>query len=187
MWLLGGNRAGSRAFQAWSTLEEPGEAPDLQSSLDCHGSYLCGNGLQFGWLSANWRSVVEDADVDVVDICTSPHMHAEIAVAAAGAGKCVLREKPMTHSADETARIAAAAQAAGVSGGHQGAWFELGGSGSGYVEASANQIVPFITAIVDKGKAHPRFAEGAQVQQVVEAVGASSRANMWIEVPDAGQ
>jgi predicted dehydrogenase len=44
---------------------------------------------------SDWRQLVEDPDVDVVDICTPPGTHAEIAIAAAQAGKSVLCEKPL--------------------------------------------------------------------------------------------
>ncbi len=52
---------------------------------------------QLGWAetAADWREVVERPDVDVVDICTTNDTHAEIAIAAARAGKAVLCEKPL--------------------------------------------------------------------------------------------
>jgi predicted dehydrogenase len=60
----------------------------------------------------DWRELVARDDVDVVDICTPPGTHAEIAEAAAAAGKAVLCEKPLAVS---YAQAAAAAKAvAGV-------------------------------------------------------------------------
>ncbi|MGH3222491.1 MAG: Gfo/Idh/MocA family oxidoreductase, partial [Streptosporangiaceae bacterium] len=38
----------------------------------------------------DWRELIERDDVDVVDICTPPGTHAQIAIAAAAAGKAVL-------------------------------------------------------------------------------------------------
>ena len=45
--------------------------------------------------TTDWRELVVSPDVDMVDICTPPGTHAEIAEAAAAAGKAVLSEKPL--------------------------------------------------------------------------------------------
>jgi predicted dehydrogenase len=68
----------------------------------------------FARSTTNWREVVEDSRVDVVDITTPNHLHAEMAIAAAGAGKHVYCEKPLARSAAEAARIVSAVEAAGV-------------------------------------------------------------------------
>jgi len=49
----------------------------------------------------DWRDVMGRGDIDVVDICTPPGTHAEIAIAAARAGHAVICEKPLatTHAA----------------------------------------------------------------------------------------
>src|SRR5205823_4763116 len=44
---------------------------------------------------ADWREIMRRPDVDIVDICTPPGTHAEIAAAAAAAGKAVICEKPL--------------------------------------------------------------------------------------------
>ena len=43
----------------------------------------------------DWRDLVKRPDLDVVDICTPPGTHAEIAAAAAAEGKAVICEKPL--------------------------------------------------------------------------------------------
>lgn len=50
-----------------------------------------------GWrhASTDWRAVVNSPDIDLVDINTPNDSHAEIAIAAARAGKHVLCEKPL--------------------------------------------------------------------------------------------
>src|ERR1700730_5570874 len=43
----------------------------------------------------DWQDLVKRPDVDIVGICTPPGTHAEIAEAAAAAGKAVICEKPL--------------------------------------------------------------------------------------------
>ena len=52
-------------------------------------------------------------DLDAVDICTPNLFHSEIAVAALGAGKHVITEKPDAINASEAEKMAAAARGAG--------------------------------------------------------------------------
>ncbi|MBI3973439.1 MAG: Gfo/Idh/MocA family oxidoreductase [Chloroflexi bacterium] len=52
--------------------------------------------------------------VDAVWICTPPHLHAELAIAAARAGKHVFVEKPMAHTLEAADAMLAAARGAGV-------------------------------------------------------------------------
>ena len=52
------------------------------------------------------------ADVDVIDVCTPQHLHRDLVLAAAAAGKHVLCEKPIAAvPADASAMVAAAAEA----------------------------------------------------------------------------
>ena len=62
----------------------------------------------------DWRALITRDDVDVVDICTPPGTHAEIASAAAAAGKAVLCEKPLAVSYAQAHKAARAVRAAGV-------------------------------------------------------------------------
>ena len=61
---------------------------------------------------------VEDAlqaDVDLIDICLPPHLHASVTIAALEAGKHVICEKPLATSLDQTDAIAAASARTGKS------------------------------------------------------------------------
>lgn len=71
---------------------------------------------KFGWEEAatDWREVVDRPDIDVIDICTPGDSHAEIAIAAAEAGKVVYCEKPLANTLDEAEAMLAAVEKAGV-------------------------------------------------------------------------
>ncbi|MGO0578054.1 Gfo/Idh/MocA family protein [Ornithinimicrobium panacihumi] len=73
---------------------------------------------RYGWAEAatDWRDVVEREDIDIVDVCTPGHLHAEVALAALAAGKHVLVEKPLANTVAECEQlVAAAASSAGRS------------------------------------------------------------------------
>lgn len=64
--------------------------------------------------ASDWRSVVNDPDIHVVDIATPNHLHAEIAIAAAEAGKHIISEKPLARTSAEAKDMYDAVTAAGV-------------------------------------------------------------------------
>jgi len=55
----------------------------------------------FAHSSADWRAVVNDPEIDIIDISTPNHLHAEIAIAAAAAGKHIISEKPLARTGAE--------------------------------------------------------------------------------------
>lgn len=63
--------------------------------------------------TTNWAEVVEK-DLDAVLVCTPPHLHAPISIAAMKTGKHVLCEKPLARSLDEAEEIVKVAQENGV-------------------------------------------------------------------------
>lgn len=65
-------------------------------------------------IETDWRKLLERKDIDAVDICTPNHLHAEIAIAAAAAGKMVLCEKPLAMNAAEGVQMVQAVEKAGV-------------------------------------------------------------------------
>jgi predicted dehydrogenase len=69
-----------------------------------------------GWLesSTDWKSVIDRHDIDIVDIVTPPHTHAEIARYAIERGKHVLSEKPLANSSEDVKTLVAAAEASSV-------------------------------------------------------------------------
>ncbi len=71
---------------------------------------------QWGFASyeTDWRQLIARDDIDAVDICTPNHLHAEIAIAAAEAGKMVLTEKPLARNLEESKKMVDAVEKAGV-------------------------------------------------------------------------
>lgn len=59
---------------------------------------------------SDFRDLIADPNVDIVHICTPPHWHGVMAVAAANAGKDIWCEKPMTRTIGEGKRVVEAVQ-----------------------------------------------------------------------------
>jgi predicted dehydrogenase len=68
----------------------------------------------FKFYETDWKKLVSRDDIDAVDICAPNNLHAEIAIAAAGAGKMVLCEKPLSRNLAEGEQMVEAVKKAGV-------------------------------------------------------------------------
>ena len=98
--MIGYNFMGKAHSNAW---RQAGKFFDLPVDIELHS--ICGRNAsavekaktQLGWTKAvtDWREVVNDPAIDIVDITTPNDTHAEIAIAAAKAGKAILCEKPL--------------------------------------------------------------------------------------------
>jgi len=62
-------------------------------------------------IETDWRALVQRNDIDLIDIASPNDTHAEIAIAAAKAGKMVLCEKPLARTAMEGKTMADAVEA----------------------------------------------------------------------------
>ncbi len=65
-------------------------------------------------VETDWRALVARKDIDAIDICTPNNTHAEIAIAAAAAGKMILCEKPLAMNMVEGQAMVDAVEKAGV-------------------------------------------------------------------------
>jgi myo-inositol 2-dehydrogenase/D-chiro-inositol 1-dehydrogenase len=65
-------------------------------------------------IETDWHKLVDRKDIDLIDIASPNDTHAEIATAAASAGKMVLCEKPLARNAAEATSITEAAESAKV-------------------------------------------------------------------------
>jgi predicted dehydrogenase len=68
--------------------------------------------LGFARASGDWRRLVEDPEIDVIDITAPNAFHKEMALAAIAAGKHVYCEKPLAPLAADARQMAEAAEAA---------------------------------------------------------------------------
>jgi predicted dehydrogenase len=95
--------------------KEPGQ-PILEIVADIDAKALEKWAEEFGFArwTTNWREIVEDPGVDLVDITTPNHLHAEMAIAAARAGKHIYCEKPLATTSADAARIVGAVEKSGV-------------------------------------------------------------------------
>ncbi len=68
----------------------------------------------FESIETDWKKLLERDDIDIVDICTPNNLHAEMAIAAAKAGKMIICEKPLAMNAAQGKTMVDAIEKAGV-------------------------------------------------------------------------
>ncbi|MCA8986125.1 MAG: Gfo/Idh/MocA family oxidoreductase [Planctomycetaceae bacterium] len=69
---------------------------------------------QYESCETDWQKLIARDDIDAIDICTPNDQHANIAIAAAEAGKMVLCEKPLARTTAESLPMVEAVEKAGV-------------------------------------------------------------------------
>jgi predicted dehydrogenase len=91
--------------------------PDLKAVCSRRKDKVRAFADQWGYesIETDWKNIISRDDIDAVDICTPNNMHAEIAVAAAEAGKMILCEKPLARTLAEAQQMVDAVEKAGVS------------------------------------------------------------------------
>lgn len=117
--IIGYNFMGKAHSNAWR------QAPrffDLPYDVELHT--ICGRtkksvveaAATYGWqkASTDWREVVNDPEIDIIDVSTPTDSHCEIVVEAAKAGKAILCEKPMAMSVGEARKMVDAVKKARV-------------------------------------------------------------------------
>ena len=110
-------KAHSLAYAAMPMFFWPAPAiPNRRIIADISDEAARNAAAQFGFETStgDWRKVVGDKDVHVVDIATPNNTHAEIAIAAAEAGKHIICEKPLSRTLDEAKAMYEAVKKAGV-------------------------------------------------------------------------
>jgi predicted dehydrogenase len=106
-------KAHSNAWRQVTPFFEPALTPKLKMVCGRERDKVERMAQRWGWERAvtDWRAVVDDPEVDIVDICSPNNTHREIALAALAAGKMVACEKPLAMNGAEAREMAAAARA----------------------------------------------------------------------------
>jgi predicted dehydrogenase len=109
-------RAHSNGWRQISHFFEVPAAIELKTICGRNAGATKRAAAKLGWKNSatDWRRVVTDPEIDVVDICTPNDTHCEIAIAAVQAGKAILCEKPLARNVVEAERMLRAVRKAGV-------------------------------------------------------------------------
>jgi predicted dehydrogenase len=117
--MIGYNFMGKAHSNAW---RQAGHFFDLPAEIELHT--ICGRSeksvadaaTKLGWKnhSTDWRAVVANPDIQIIDICTPNDSHAEIAIEAARHGKAILCEKPLALTVAQCREMLDAVNKAGV-------------------------------------------------------------------------
>jgi predicted dehydrogenase len=89
-------------------------ALELIADIDDRTAAAAATALGFSRSTGDWRTLVTDKAVDLVDITTPNTLHKPIALAAIAAGKPVYCEKPLAPNAADAKEMVDAAEKAGV-------------------------------------------------------------------------
>ena len=105
------------------------------------------------FVTADYAALLARSDIDAVCICTPHYLHAEMAIAAANAGKQVFCEKPMAIDPADMDAMIAAAERAGV---QLGICFQH----------RFDPVMVQLKGLIDKGKFGQLLLGGAHVRCV---------------------
>lgn len=90
------------AFCSRDPKKQAGDWTSIRGNFGPPGGHIDLSGLK---VYQTLEQIVEDPEVDLVDICLPPHLHADAACLALQAGKHVLCEKPLGLSTEDCDRI----------------------------------------------------------------------------------
>ena len=109
-------RAHSNAYRKVSNFFDVEYQPVLKAICARSADNAAAFAKKWGYesIETDWRRLIERDDIDVIDICTPNNSHAEIAIAAARAGKMILCEKPLSIDAPEGVKMVKAVEKAKV-------------------------------------------------------------------------
>ncbi len=109
-------RTHSNAYRRVNNFFDLEYQPILKAACARSADKVKGFADQWGYesIETDWRKLVERKDIDLIDICTPNNTHAEIAIAAAQAGKMILCEKPLAMNGPEALKMVEAVERAKV-------------------------------------------------------------------------
>src|SRR5438105_3853787 len=109
-------RAHSNAYRRVSNFFDLEYRPVLKAACARDTASVKAFADKWGYESVDtdWRKLVARKDIDLIDICVPNNLHAEIALAAAAAGKMILCEKPLAMNGPEGQKMVDAVEKAKV-------------------------------------------------------------------------
>jgi len=117
--ILGTKFMGKAHSNAWLNSPrffEMGIKPVLKMACGQNEEDLKAFADRWGWeqTETDWRKVIENDEIDIIDISVPTYLHHEIAVAAAKAGKHIFCEKPFALTVAEAKEMYQEAEKAGI-------------------------------------------------------------------------
>jgi predicted dehydrogenase len=108
-------KAHSNAYRQISQFFDLPVKPRLKAIAGRDQSKVEKMAQRWGWEEAvtDWRRLIDDPEIQIIDICSPNNSHYEIAMAAFDAGKIVACEKPLAMNGEEAETMAAAARKSG--------------------------------------------------------------------------
>ncbi|MCX6956733.1 MAG: Gfo/Idh/MocA family oxidoreductase [Verrucomicrobia bacterium] len=109
-------RAHTNAFRQVSQFFKLEHRPVLKAVCGRDGVKAAEFAANWGYESVetDWKALIARDDIDLIDIAATNNVHAEIAIAAAKAGKIVMCEKPLGMNPAESLKMVAAVEKAKV-------------------------------------------------------------------------
>jgi predicted dehydrogenase len=109
-------RAHTNAFRQVSQFFKLEHRPVLKAICGRDGVKAAEFAANWGYESVetDWKAMIARPDIDLIDIAATNNVHAEIAIAAAKAGKMILCEKPLSMNTAEGHKMVEAVESAGV-------------------------------------------------------------------------
>src|SRR5205823_4923327 len=109
-------RAHSNAYRKVNNFFDLAYRPVLKAACARDAAKVKAFADKWGYESVetDWRKLIDRKDIDAIDICTPNNTHAEIALAAARAGKMILCEKPLSMNGPEGVKMVEAVEKANV-------------------------------------------------------------------------
>ena len=126
--LVGTKFMGKAHSNAWMTAPRFFDLPlavDMRAVAGREVASLAAFSQRWGWrcCSDDWRDLLDDPQVGLVDVCTPNHLHAEVSIAALEAGRHVACEKPLAGTLEDARAMRDAAAKAARKGVRSFVWF----------------------------------------------------------------
>jgi len=107
-------RAHSTAWGKCAQFFDLKRPPALRMVAGRNPEETCAFATKWGWQNSttSWKDLLTNAEIDLVDVSTPNHLHAEMSIACLEAGKHVACEKPLAGTLADAKKMVLAARAA---------------------------------------------------------------------------